>query len=319
MTPGTPTTRQRELDIHGNIPAAVTPFSESGAILFDAFADVLRWHLRNGVDGICIAGDNGEAWSLSADERRLLAETTVREVAGRVPVIMGASAITARQTIALAEIAAAAGVDALLIQPQSYVIKSTPADLIGRYRALAQAVPLPLVVYNSPRRTGMNIDVPTLRAICDIAPVVALKESSRDFFHLTHVLEEMSERIAILTGPCPFIMPSLALGARGFISTGPEFLGPRVSRIMALGGQAPTPESKQLHFTLTAIYEALTEAGTWPAPLKAALAMIDVPAGVTREPVGPLSPDAERKLRDVLQRLDLVAAHDAARAGRDAG
>jgi 4-hydroxy-tetrahydrodipicolinate synthase len=302
--------------IQGNIPAVVSPFSESGELMVDAFTEVVRWHVGNGVDGVCVAGDNGEAWSLTGEERRCLAEAAVREVAGRVPVIMGTSAITARQTIALAEIAAAAGVDALLVQPQAYVLKATPADIVGRYRAVAEAVSLPIVAYNSPRRTGVNMDVRTLRAVCEAAPVVAVKESSRDYFHTTHVIEEFGERISVLIGPSPFIFPGLALGARGFISSGPELLGAAAGHIAELAAQPPSPESRRLHFALTSIYEVLMETGTWPAALKAALNMIGVPAGVPREPVGLLSAEAEGRLRAVLQELGLLVRAQPARVTR---
>jgi 4-hydroxy-tetrahydrodipicolinate synthase len=295
----------RRLVIEGNIPAVVTPFTETGDLMIDAFAELVRWHLMNRVDGICVAGDNGEAWSLTLEERRRLAEVAVREVAGKVPVIMGTSAITSRQTIALADIAAAAGVDALLLQPQSYVLKATPAEVVGRYGAVAHAVPLPIVAYNSPRRTGINMDVRTLRAVCDVAPVVAVKEASRDFFHTTHVIEQLGTRIAVLIGPSPFIFPGLALGARGFISSGPELLAGAALPICELAVKAPSAESRRLHFTLTSIYEALMEAGTWPAALKAALNMIGVPAGVPREPVGPLAPESEENLRRTLQERGL--------------
>lgn len=290
----------RELVIEGHIPAVVTPFDDSGQLMIDDFVELVRWHLANGVDGICVAGDNGEAWSLTLEERRRLAEVAVREAAGKVPVIMGASAITSRQTIALADVAAAGGVDALLLQPQSYVLKATPAEIISRYRAVAEAVRVPIIAYNSPRRTGVNMDVPTLRAVCDVAPVVAVKEASRDFFHTTHVIEELGNRLAVLIGPSPFIFPGLALGARGFISSGPELLGGAALQIKELALQPPSAESRRLHFTLTSIYEALMETGTWPAALKAAHNLIGLRVGVPREPVGALPPDAEENLRRAL-------------------
>ena len=292
----------------GNIPAVVTPFSTSGELMIDAFAEVVRWYLALGVDGICVAGDNGEAWALTPDERRRLAEVAIRETAGRVPVLMGASAVTVRQTIALAEIAAAAGAHALLLQPQSYVLKASPAEIVNRYRTVAQAVPLPVVVYNSPRRTGVNLDIATLRAVCDVTEVIGVKESSRDFFHTTHVIEEFADRIAVMIGPAPFIVPGLALGASGFISTGPEFLGVAAQQIIALARQAPSTESRRLHFAVTCIYEALMATGTWPAGLKAALALVGVPAGAPREPVAPLEPQAVETLRAALQHLGIPVA-----------
>ncbi len=210
------------LRIEGNIPAVVTPFDDNGDLMLDAFEQVVAWHLEMGAEGICVAGDNGEAWSLTPEERRRLAEAAVRVAKGRVPVVMGASAPTARQTIAHAEIAANAGADALMTGPQSYVLKATAAEIVDRFVAVHEAVPLPFVAYNSPRRTGLNLDVETLGAVCDAVPVIGLKEASRDFFHTTNVIRVHGRRLSVLIGPCPFIIPGLALGARGFISSGPE-------------------------------------------------------------------------------------------------
>ena len=283
--------------IRGHVPAVVTPFSERGDLMLDAFAELVRWHVDGGADGICVAGDNGEAWALTADERRALAETAVREVKGRVPVAVGASAITARQSIELAEIAATAGADAVMLQPQAYVLKAGTTEIAKRYERVAAAVPIPILAYNSPRRTGLDMDLGTLDAICGVAPIVALKEASRDFFHTTHVIERFAHRFAVMIGPGPFIMPGVALGAAGFISSGPELLGPTAGRIMALATAAPTQESRQLHFTISTVYQTLMNAGIWPAALKAALNMLGVRAGFPREPVSALTPDAERALR----------------------
>lgn len=277
--------------------------------MLDEFAEVIRWHLENGVDGICVAGDNGEAWALTQDERRGLAETAVREVRGRVPVAVGASAITARQCIALAEIAANAGADAIMLQPQAYVMKATTNDIVKRFQAVADAVPLPVLAYNSPRRTGLNLDLQTLEAICDVAPIVALKEASRDFFHTTHVIQRFAARFSVMIGPGPFIIPGVALGAAGFISSGPELLGQTGRTIMGIASGTPDERSRSLHFTITTVYEALMGAGVWPAALKAALRMIGAPAGVPREPVGALAPGDEQKLRTVLQQLQILPAH----------
>jgi 4-hydroxy-tetrahydrodipicolinate synthase len=298
--------RSHAVSIRGNVPAVVTPFTEAGELMLDAFAELVLWHVDNGVDGICVAGDNGEAWALTPDERRALAETAVREVRGRVPVAVGASAITARQTIALAEIAAAAGADAIMLQPQAYVLKAGTREIANRYKCVAEAVAIPILAYNSPRRTGLNMDLATLDAICDVAPIVALKEASRDFFHTTHVIERFARRFSVMMGPGPFIIPGVALGAAGFISSGPELLGPAARRIMALATAAPTEESRQLHFTVSIVYETLMDAGIWPAALKAALNMVGQPAGWPREPVSPLAPDAIRKLRTALQDLEVV-------------
>ena len=293
--------------LRGYVPAVVSPFRPSGALMEDAFADIVAWHLDQGADGICVAGDNGEAWALTADDRRRLAAAAVHVAAGRAHVTMGVSATTARQTIDNAAIAAAAGVDSLMITPQAYVMKATPTEIVRRYKAIHKAVPLPILLYNSPRRTsGVNIDVATLVALCDELPVIGLKESSRDFFHLSHVLHHVGRRIAVLVGPAHYVFPGLALGAAGFLATGAEFLRARVKRIPALAKGRPGPEAGALHYALMRIYETLMGTGTWPAALKAGLAMIGQPAGLPREPVQPLAPKDQAALRSVLEELNAI-------------
>ncbi len=298
------------LGIKGNVPAIVTPFSAAGELRLDAYADLVTWHLAQGVDGICVAGDNGESWSLSIGERRSLAEATVKLVAGRVPVVMGASATTAKQTIAYAEVAAEAGVDALMIGPQTYVMKATTAELVGRMQSIHRAVPLPIVLYNSPRRTGISLTIETMAAITSAVNVVALKEASRDFFYLSHVLHHFADKLSVMVGPAPFILPGLRLGAAGFISSGPELMGGLAARLMQQSGTAAA-ELRTLQYRLTLVYETLMSLGTWPSALKAGHGLIGLDAGLPREPVLPLDPAATATLRRVLLdcQCPVVAEH----------
>lgn len=286
--------------IRGNVPAVVTPFNGAGEIQYDDLARLIGWHIGRGATGICIVGDNGESWALTADDRRRLAEATVK-AAGDVPTVMGVSATTARQTVLNAEIAAEAGIDALMLGPQPYVMKATTRELVQRMETIHKAVPLPIVLYNSPRRTGISLKIETMRAITGAVNIVALKEATRDFFYLTHVIENFSSSLAVLVGPAPFIVPGLQLGAAGFISSGPELLGERVCLLD--GFTEVTPEIRELHFALTRIYETLMALGTWPSALKAGHRLIGQPAGVTREPVSPLDPGDIRVLKGVLNEL----------------
>lgn len=292
--------------VSGNVPAVVTPFDEAGEIVFDHYERILRWHLERGVDGLCIAGDNGESWTLSLAERAKLAETAVRVAAGRVPVVMGASAPTARQTIAYAEAVADKGVTALMIGPQSYVMKATTSELVTRLETVHRAVPLPILLYNSPRRTGISLTIESMRAVVDAVPVVALKEASRDFFYITHVIREFGSRLAVLIGPAPFIVPGVQLGAAGFISSGPEFFGKDTARVMASAGKAIGEDMRALHYRFTVIYETLMSLGTWPSALKATHNLLGLPAGIPREPVAPLGGDDLQRLERVLREIDVL-------------
>jgi 4-hydroxy-tetrahydrodipicolinate synthase len=287
--------------VRGNVPAVVTPFTRAGDIMMDAFEALVRWHVDQGADGICVAGDNGEIWSLSAEERRQLAGTAVRVVAGRVPVIMGVSTTTAKQTIAYAQGAAEAGVDALMIGPQSYVMKATTKELVQRMEAIHRAVPLPVVLYNSPRRTNISLTIETMTALTEAADVVAVKEASRDFFYLSHVIRHFADRLAVMVGPAPYILPGIALGAAGFISSGPELLGGLAATLMTQATAAPTPALRETQYRMTRVYETLMSLGTWPAALKAGHKLIGREAGVPRDPVLPLEPDGVAVLGAVLR------------------
>lgn len=302
------TARLSPATIGGFIPAVVTPFDKQGAIAEDDFAALVDWLIACGATAIAVAGDNGESWNLDIAERSRLTRLAVDAAAGRVPVVTGVTAPSAAQTVRYAQAVVEAGADGVLAMPQTYVLKATREELLRRFETLAQAVDTPIILYNSPRRAGIDMSPADVAALLEVAPIVAIKESNRDFFHHTHLIERLRDRIAILVGPCHYIFPGVALGAKGFIATGPELLGPIAGRLTGIARQAPGDEMRRLHYTLTVVYQALMRLGTWPSSLKAALGLIGQPAGVPRDPVLPLAgPDLD-ELRRILDDLGLLPA-----------
>jgi len=287
--------------LHGMHPATVTPFAPSGEIVEDAFVEVVRALVARGATGVCIAGDNGESWALSAEERGRLVRLAVDAVPG-TPISCGCSAPTLAAAMSYARAAEENGASALLSMPPTYVMKGSREEVLKRYAALAE-VGLPVIAYNSPRRAGYSLSLDDLDAILGVAPVIGLKESSRDFFHHTHVLDRFADRISVMTGPCHYIVPSLPLGAVGFIATGPEFLAGGVMETARNGTES---ERRALHLKLTVIYETLMGTGTWPSALKCCLNLLGLPAGVPRDPVSAASPEVEDELRAMLERLELL-------------
>jgi 4-hydroxy-tetrahydrodipicolinate synthase len=299
---------KNDIRFEGNYAAVVTPFGEDGNLMIDAFAELMKWHIEQGVDGVFIAGDNGEGWALSSEERKLIAETAVKVSNGRIPIIMGVSAISARECISRAEIAAKAGVDAIGMSPQPSILQGTRGEVISRYLAVHKAVQMPMLIYNTPRMTGISIDVDLFGALCDALQVIGVKEASRDFLHITKMIATYGERICVFIGPGWFIFPGLALGARGFISTGPELFRGKASEFKKLALEQVTGEVSRLHFRLSVAYNALLGSGigTPPAALKAALNMMGLPAGIPREPIQPLGPEENSRLKNILKELDLL-------------
>lgn len=292
--------------LRGFVPAVVTPFTAAGEVMEDAFREVVERQIAIGASGICVAGDNGESWTLDVAERTRLTHLAVEQARGRVPVIMGASAPGAAQTIRYARAAAEAGAAGVLVMPQPYVLKASRAELTRRFAALAEGVDIPIVLYNSPRRSGIELGIDDIAALIDAAPIIGIKESHRDFFHHTHLLHRFAERIAVMTGPSHFILPCIALGARGFIATGPELLGAEAGRIVETARAAPGPDQRALHWRLTVVYQLLMGTGTWPSALKTALNLLGWPAGVPRDPVMALEGADLEKVRRTLGELGLL-------------
>lgn len=292
--------------LKGFVPAVATPFDGHGEIMEDAFSDLVEHMIGIGAGGICVAGDNGESWALSVDERKRLTRMAVDRSAGRVPVMMGATAPSSKQTIQYAQAAKEAGAGGVLVMPQTYVMKATRDELLQRFDRLAKSVDIPVVLYNSPRRAIIELSIDDVEAITGVAPVVGIKESNRDIGHLTRLLRRMGDKIAVMVGPAYYILTGSALGAAGFIATGPEFLGKTAGRLMEMGRNAPDADYVDAHQKLTIVYETLMSVGTWPSALKAGLNMLGLPAGVPRDPILPLGGPGLDRLKATLDELGLL-------------
>lgn len=292
--------------LKGFVPAIATPFDAKGEIMEDAFADLVEHLIGIGAQGICIAGDNGESWALSLDERKRLTRIAVDRSAGRVPVMMGATAPGSKQTIQYAQAAKEAGAGGVLVMPQTYVMKATRDELLQRFDLLAKAVDIPIILYNSPRRAVIELSIDDVEAITSVAPVIGIKESNRDIGHLTRLLHRMGDKIAVMVGPAYYILAGSALGASGFIATGPEFLGKTAGRLMEIGRKAPDADYVDAHYKLTIVYETLMSLGTWPSSFKAGLNLLGLPAGVPRDPLMPLNGAGLDRLRATLDELGLL-------------
>lgn len=272
-------------DLHGFVPAIVTPFSSTGEIMLDAFEEIFEFLIARGATTICIAGDNGESWALSASERGQLARHAKDKSGGRVKIMMGISAPTIDSSLDYIKAAEDSGVDVLLSMPQTYVLKASDREVMHRFDQVSAATKLPLVLYNSPRRAGFSLSVDQIESLTNHHNVIGIKESERDFFHHTKLLSRLGNKLSVMTGPCHFILPNFALGAAGFIATGPEFTDMLPSDMAKAGRNESEEAYRHAHNQLTSLYELLMGTATWPAGFKAALNLIGLPAGVPRDPV----------------------------------
>lgn len=292
-------------DLHGYVPAIATPFDENGRIMEDAFVQLFEFLIARGATTICIAGDNGESWALSAQERGRLVRLAKDTARGRVKVMMGISAPTIDASLAYVAAAKENGADVLLSMPQTYVLKASDAEVMARFDKVSAATDMPLVLYNSPRRMGFSLTVDLTERLLDNHNIIGIKESQRDFFYHTHLLHRLSGRLSIMTGPCHYILPAFALGAKGFIATGPEFTTVKPSDYAGIGTGRPDETYRETHHQLTVLYELLMGAGTWPSAFKAALNLIGQPAGVPRDPVHAATEAEVDKIRRCFDNLGI--------------
>ena len=292
-------------DLYGYVPAIATPFSEKGEIMEDAFVELFEFLIGRGATTICIAGDNGESWALNAAERGRLVRLAKDSAKDRVKVMMGISAPTIDASLAYMKAAEENGADVLLSMPQTYVLKASEAELMGRFEKVSAATGKPLVLYNSPRRMGFSLTIDQTETLLNNHNVIGIKESQRDFFYHTHLLERLANKMSVMTGPCHYIMPNFALGAKGFIATGPEFTDLKPSEMAAVGAGKPDETYRKAHYQLTVLYELLMGTATWPASFKAALNLIGLPAGIPRDPVLPATQADIDKIKRAFDQLGI--------------
>ena len=298
----------------GRYPAPVAPFSARGDFMPDAFTELLRYFLDNGAKGLLIAGDNAEAWSLTLDEIALMTRLAMGEAKGK-PVYVSAWAITERETIERARAAADAGAYGLCVKPPHYVHSwaDAPTDaIVRRFEVVAKAVPLPMMVYNSPNRTNVRITPDVLEAICDVAEVEALKDTDHDVAHHLENVLRFHDRMAVLVSG-PAFMPAMLMGAGGTIGTGMDLFGADADRMFAFEDMTPE-ERRALQRQMFDVSRVINTTGTIPAAYKAALNMLGLPAGHLREPVPPLKPAEEAAVRDLLVRHGALDGPPARRA-----
>lgn len=295
-------------DLYGYVPAIATPFSDKGDIMEDAFVELFEFLIGRGATTICIAGDNGESWALNAAERGRLVRLAKDTAKNRVKVMMGISAPTIDASLAYVKAAEENGADVLLSMPQTYVLKASEAELMGRFEKVSAATDKPLVLYNSPRRMGFSLTVDQTETLLNKHNVIGIKESQRDFLYHTHLLQRLGDRMSVMTGPCHYIMPAFALGAKGFIATGPEFTDLKPSDMAAVGAAAPDETYRKAHYQLTVLYELLMGTATWPASFKAALNLIGLPAGIPRDPVLPATEADIDKIKRTFDQLGISYA-----------
>ncbi|TLS66477.1 4-hydroxy-tetrahydrodipicolinate synthase [Mariprofundus erugo] len=282
---------------HGTMTALVTPFS-NGKIDEEAFRAHLERQIEAGVDGVVPAGTTGEAATLSFDEHKQAIAIAVDQVAGRVPVIAGTGSNNTAESIELTRAAKELGADAaLLISP--YYNKPTQDGIYYHYKAVADAVHLPQLIYNVPGRTNSNLLPETVGRLSHVANIVGIKDATADMEQLAHTMAACDGRIEFYSGDDATVLPFMALGGHGVISVVSN-IAPKTMKVLTDAMRAGhLHEARDAQFCMRELNEVMFMQSN-PIPVKAACCLLGWMKGEMRLPLMPLHGAPLQLLRDVM-------------------
>ncbi len=279
--------------------ALLTPFTPSGEIDEAALRAFVEWQVSEGVHSVIPCGSTGEAVTLRPAEHRVV-EITVEVVGGRVPVIAGAGSNDTRKAIAMSKEMKQAGATHLLHVSPMYN-KPPQRGILAHFRAIADAVDLPIVVYNVPGRTASNIEPDTTLALAEHENIVAVKEASGDLGQIGEIIRSAPEGFSVLSGDDALTLDIMSSGGHGVISVTSNAVPGLVAKLTELCAAGSLDDAREVHDRL-APWTSAAFAESNPIPAKAALAMMGKMGNVLRLPLVPLAEEHVSRVREALQR-----------------
>lgn len=283
--------------IKGSIVAIVTPF-KNGKVDEKALSELIEWHIAEGTNAIVPCGTTGESATLDYDEHYRVIEVTINVVNGRIPVIAGTGANSTDETIMMTRKAREMGADgALLVAP--YYNKPTQEGLYRHYKAVAEAVDIPQVLYNVPGRTAVNILPETVARLAEIRNIVAIKEATGNMAQVSEVLRLCGDNITVISGDDFTTFSLMLLGGKGTISVSANVAPRDVSDMCRALLEGNIDEARRLHFKLEPLNKGMF-IETNPIPVKTAVSLMGKIQEDMRLPLCPMSNANREKLKNIL-------------------
>lgn len=287
----------------GSIVAIVTPF-RNDAIDEERLRELVEFQIENGTDAIVPCGTTGEASTLDYEEHDRVIEIVVEQAGKRVPVIAGTGSNSTKEAIELTEHARKIGADgALLVTP--YYNKPTQEGLYRHYKAVAEAVPLPQILYNVPGRTGVNLLPETVARLAEISNIVAIKEATGSLQQASEVLSLCGDKLDVLSGDDFITFPMMACGAKGVISVVANIMPKEVAAMVDSFNAGNLEEARKWHLKLLRISNAMF-IETNPVPVKTAVALMGKATDEVRLPLAPMSEANRAKLAGIMKEYGLI-------------
>jgi 4-hydroxy-tetrahydrodipicolinate synthase len=284
--------------------ALVTPFRRDLSLDEDALRRLVRRQVEAGINFLVPCGTTGESPTLSSAEQKHVVEITLEEARGRVPVVAGAGGNSTAHVIEMAREFESMGAKGILsVSP--YYNKPTQEGLYQHFKAIAAAVRVPVILYNIPGRTGVNIEPATIKRLAEIDNIVAVKEASGNLGQMAVILDIVPEKFSVLSGDDGITLPLLAIGGRGLISVSSNEIPAEMTRLVQLALANDFAAAREIHRRYFRLMEA-NFVETNPGPVKAAMALMGLLEPVFRLPLVAPKPENLAKIRTALEAVGLV-------------
>lgn len=284
--------------------ALITPFKSDGSIDFDALARLVEYQIKNGADFFCIMGTTAETPCLTAEEKKTLKQFFVERVAGRVPLLMGCGGNNTAAIVKELKEGDWKGIDGILsVCP--YYNKPSQEGLYQHFKAIAEASPVPVVLYNVPGRTGVNMNAETtLRLACDFDNIVAIKEASGNITQMDDIIKNKPNHFDVISGDDGITFPLITLGAVGVISVIGNALPAEFSRMVRMSLHGDYEHARIIHHKFAELFKLLFVDGN-PAGVKAMLHAMGMIENQLRLPLVPTRLTTMEKISAILKELDI--------------
>ena len=284
--------------------ALITPFNEDGSVDYESLMRLVEYQVQNGTDFLCVLGTTAETPTLTAEEKKKIKETVVERVNGRIPILLGISSNCTQTVVATLKNDDFTGVDAVLVAVP-YYNKPSQEGIYQHYKAIAKATDLPVVLYNVPGRTGVNMTAETtLRLARDFDNIVAIKEASGNITQMDDIIKNKPENFDVISGDDGITFPLITLGAVGVISVIGNAFPREFSRMTRLALAGDYASALTIHHKFTELFKLLFVDGN-PAGVKAMLNMMGMIKNRLRLPLVPTRITTYEEMRKILDELKI--------------
>ena len=293
------------MQLRGCGTALVTPFSQDGAVDENALRNLVAWQVESGIDFLVPCGTTGETPTLNHDEWLRVIDVTIEVVAGRVPIVAGATSNSTQEAVAKAkEVAARPGVNAILTA-SPYYNKPTQEGQYRHFRAIAEAVDKPVILYNVPGRTSANLEPATLARLSEVANIAGVKEASGNMSQIAEVLNSVPESFLVFSGDDAITLPVIALGGVGIVSVASNEIPHEMAELTRAALNNDWQTARTIHRKFLPLMQANFIESS-PLPVKAILAMMGKIEEVYRLPLLPMRRDTRSKLQKIAADAGLI-------------